>query len=135
MLPVNGAEQPRREAPRTRRISVVLWTLRSGVLFLGSLYEQRDMRWIEEKHRLDEDKEKVQLLLRQVFGVGVVGELVEDSAIYTVTMFFSLLPVGGYGVFFRMTSTNVLLLTSTFCSSTVRPILRGSFYVCPISFT
>lgn len=26
---------------------------------LGSLYEQREMRWIEEKHRLDEDKEKV----------------------------------------------------------------------------
>jgi hypothetical protein len=37
------------------------------------------MRWIEEKHRLDEDKEKVQLLLRQVLGVGVVGDLVETA--------------------------------------------------------
>jgi hypothetical protein len=35
------------------------------------------MRWIEEKHRLDDDKEKVQLLLKQVLGVGVVGNLVE----------------------------------------------------------
>jgi hypothetical protein len=40
------------------------------------------MRWIEGKYRLD-DKKKVQLLLRQVLGVDVVGELVEsrDSAI------------------------------------------------------
>jgi hypothetical protein len=46
---------------------------------LGSLYEQREMRWIEEKYKLDEDKEKVQLLLRQVLGVGVVGDLVETA--------------------------------------------------------
>jgi len=32
---------------------------------LGSFYEQREIRWIEEKHsRLDEDKEKVRLLLK-----------------------------------------------------------------------
>jgi hypothetical protein len=37
------------------------------------------MRWIEEKHRLDEDKEKVQLLLKQVLGVGVVGNLVDTA--------------------------------------------------------
>ncbi|KAH8984635.1 hypothetical protein EDB92DRAFT_1886394 [Lactarius akahatsu] len=46
---------------------------------LGSLYERREMRWIEEKHRLDEDKEKVQLLLKQVLGVGVVGNLVDTA--------------------------------------------------------
>jgi hypothetical protein len=47
---------------------------------LGSLYEQREMRWIEEKHRLDEDtKEKVQLLLKQVLGVGVIGNLVDTA--------------------------------------------------------
>ena len=46
---------------------------------LGSLYEQREMRWIEEKRRLDEDREKVQLLLKQVLGVGVVGNLVETA--------------------------------------------------------
>ncbi|KAI0260896.1 hypothetical protein BC834DRAFT_897936, partial [Gloeopeniophorella convolvens] len=40
---------------------------------LGSLYEQREMRWVEEKHRIDDDKEKVQLLLKQVLGVGNVG--------------------------------------------------------------
>jgi hypothetical protein len=32
------------------------------------------MRWIEKKHSLDENKEKVQLLLKQVLGVGVVVE-------------------------------------------------------------
>ena len=26
---------------------------------LGNLYEQREMRWVEEKHRVDEDKDKV----------------------------------------------------------------------------
>ncbi|KAH9037513.1 hypothetical protein EDB85DRAFT_2142466 [Lactarius pseudohatsudake] len=46
---------------------------------LGSLYERREMRWIEEKHRLDEDKEKVQLLLKQVLGIGVVGNLVDTA--------------------------------------------------------
>ncbi|KAH9039243.1 hypothetical protein EDB85DRAFT_2182013 [Lactarius pseudohatsudake] len=46
---------------------------------LGSLYERREMRWIEEKHRLDKDKEKVQLLLKQVLDVGVVGNLVDTA--------------------------------------------------------
>ena len=46
---------------------------------LGSLYERREMRWIEEKHRLDDDKEKVQMLLKQVLGVGVVGNLVDTA--------------------------------------------------------
>jgi hypothetical protein len=48
---------------------------------LGSLYERREMQWIEEKHwhRLDEDKDKVQLLLKQELGVGVVGNLVDRS--------------------------------------------------------
>ncbi|KAH9027220.1 hypothetical protein EDB85DRAFT_2148637 [Lactarius pseudohatsudake] len=32
---------------------------------LGSLYERREMHWIEEKHRLDEDQEKVQQLMRR----------------------------------------------------------------------
>ncbi len=52
------------------------WKVYSSLCALGSLYEQRDICWIEEKHRLDEDKEKVLLLLRQMFGAGVVGELV-----------------------------------------------------------
>ncbi|KAF8267353.1 hypothetical protein EI94DRAFT_1730875 [Lactarius quietus] len=36
---------------------------------LETLYERREMRWAEEKLKLDEDKEKVQLLLTQVQGV------------------------------------------------------------------
>ena len=56
-------------------LDTVIGSLRA----LGSLYEQQEMRWIEEKHRLDEDKEKVQLLLRQALGVGVVGNIVETA--------------------------------------------------------
>ena len=33
------------------------------------------MRWVEEKHRLDEDKDKVQLLLNQVLGIGIFDNL------------------------------------------------------------
>ncbi|KAN0129983.1 hypothetical protein V8E53_012137 [Lactarius tabidus] len=46
---------------------------------LRSLYERWWMRWIEEKRRLDEDKEKVQLLLKQVLGVGIAGNLVDTA--------------------------------------------------------
>lgn len=35
--------------------------------------------WIKEKHRLDEDKEMVLMLLKQVLGVGVVGDLIETA--------------------------------------------------------
>jgi hypothetical protein len=70
---------------------------------LGGLYEQWEMCWIEEKHRLDEDKEKVLLLLRQVLGIGIVGDLVEiaDSAI--AIYFFSFLCVGESSQFFFST--------------------------------
>ena len=48
---------------------------------LGSLRERWEMPRIEEKHRLDEDKEnlKLQLLLKQVLGVGVVGDPVDTA--------------------------------------------------------
>jgi hypothetical protein len=64
-----------REEDLRRALDTAFGSLRA----LGGLYEQREMRWIEEKHRLDEDKEKVQLLLKQVLGVGVVGNLVETA--------------------------------------------------------
>ena len=64
-----------REEVLRRSLDTAFGSLRA----LGSLYEQREMRWIEEKHRLDDDKEKVQLLLKQVLGVGVVGNLVETA--------------------------------------------------------
>lgn len=64
-----------REEDLRRALDTAIGSLRA----LGGLYEQREMRWIEEKHRLDDDKEKVQLLLKQVLGVGVVGNLVETA--------------------------------------------------------
>jgi len=71
--PSSGSEA--REGDLRRALDTAIGSLRA----LGSLYEQREMRWIEEKYRLDDDKEKVQLLLKQVLGVGVVGNLVETA--------------------------------------------------------
>jgi hypothetical protein len=50
----------------------------SSLHVIGSIYEQRERRWIEEKQRLDEDKDRVQLLLKQVLGVGV-GNLIDTT--------------------------------------------------------
>jgi len=71
--PSSGSEA--REEDLRRALDTAIGSLRA----LGSLYEQREMRWVEEKHRLDEDKDKVQLLLKQVLGVGVVGNLVDAA--------------------------------------------------------
>ena len=70
----SGSSEARKEDLR-RALDTTIGSLSA----LGRLYEQREMRWIEEKRRLDEDKEKVQLLLKQVLGVGVVGNLVETA--------------------------------------------------------
>ena len=40
---------------------------------LGTLYERREMRWAEEKLRLDEEKGKVELVLKQVLGTSIFG--------------------------------------------------------------
>jgi len=58
------------------------WTLLSVVFPSGlrSLYELREMRWIEARHTLDKEKEKA-LLLSEVLSVGVVRNLI-DSALW-----------------------------------------------------
>ena len=61
------------------------------------------MCWIEEKHRLDKDKEKVLLLLRQVLGIGIVGDLVETADSTIAIYFFSFLRVGESSQFFFST--------------------------------
>jgi hypothetical protein len=68
------SRKARKEALR-RALDTAIGSLHA----LGSLYDRREMRWMEEKHRLDEEKEKVQLLLKQVLGVGVVGNLVDRA--------------------------------------------------------
>lgn len=35
---------------------------------LGGIFEQRESRWVEEMQRINEDRERVELLLRQVLG-------------------------------------------------------------------
>ena len=54
---------------------------------LVSLYRRREMRWIEEKFRLGEDKERVQLLLKQVLGAGVVGNW-STRRVHTIDSYF-----------------------------------------------
>ncbi|KAF8266300.1 hypothetical protein EI94DRAFT_1733503 [Lactarius quietus] len=46
---------------------------------LKTLYDQRETRWIEEKHRLDEEKEMVLLLLKKVLDVSVFGNLADRA--------------------------------------------------------
>ncbi|KAI0051463.1 hypothetical protein FA95DRAFT_1485380 [Auriscalpium vulgare] len=41
---------------------------------LGNIYTQRETRWLEEMRRVNSDREKVQLLLQQVLGVGFSEE-------------------------------------------------------------
>jgi hypothetical protein len=58
-----------REKVLRRTLDTAIGSLRA----LATLYERREMRWAEEKLKLDEDKERVQLLLKQVLGAGVFG--------------------------------------------------------------
>ena len=67
----DGCSNGAREENLLRALETAIGSLH----VLGSLYEQREVRWIEEKHRLDEDKDKVQLLLNQVLGVGIFDNL------------------------------------------------------------
>jgi hypothetical protein len=39
---------------------------------LGGIYEQREARWVDEMRRISEDRERVELLLKQVLGEGHV---------------------------------------------------------------
>ena len=40
---------------------------------LGEIYEAREMRWRDEMRRLSDDREGVELLLRQTLGMGLPG--------------------------------------------------------------
>ncbi|KAN0128914.1 hypothetical protein V8E53_013287 [Lactarius tabidus] len=67
----DGCSSGAREEDLRRALDTAIGSLHA----LGSLYERREMRWVEEKHRLNEDKEKVQLLLNQVLGAGIFDKL------------------------------------------------------------
>ena len=54
-----------REEDLKRALDAALGSL--GVL--GNMYEQREARWLEEMRRVSEDRERVEMLLRQVLGV------------------------------------------------------------------
>ena len=46
---------------------------------IGDIYGRRETRWAEERLRLDEDNDRVQLLLKQVLGPGVFGNLINTA--------------------------------------------------------
>jgi hypothetical protein len=60
-----------REEDLLRALDTAIGSLQA----LGTIYERREERWAEEKLRLDEDNDRVQLLLKQVLGPGVFGDL------------------------------------------------------------
>ena len=53
-----------REVDLKRALEAALGSLAS----LGDIYEQREARWREEMRRIAEDRERVELLLKQVLG-------------------------------------------------------------------
>jgi hypothetical protein len=55
-----------REEDLKRALEVALGSLGA----LGGIYEQREVRWVEEMRRISEDRERVELLLKQVLGDG-----------------------------------------------------------------
>ncbi|TFK35068.1 hypothetical protein BDQ12DRAFT_612424 [Crucibulum laeve] len=59
----DGSSESREEDLR-RALETALGSLGA----LGGIYEQREARWIEEMRRISEDRERVELLLRQVLG-------------------------------------------------------------------
>ncbi|KAF8230448.1 hypothetical protein L208DRAFT_1400542 [Tricholoma matsutake] len=73
MLPTGGSggdgsdgSSESREEDLKRALEAALGSLGA----LGGIYEQREARWIEEMRRISEDREKVELLLKQVLGEG-----------------------------------------------------------------
>lgn len=57
-----------REEDLKRALDAALSSLNA----LGAIYEQRESRWLDEMRRLSEDRERVELLMRQTLGEAVV---------------------------------------------------------------
>ncbi|KAJ7083120.1 hypothetical protein B0H15DRAFT_785231 [Mycena belliarum] len=60
----NGSD----DTPREEDLKRALGTALSSLGALKGIYEQREARWAEEMHRINDDRERVELLLRQVLG-------------------------------------------------------------------
>jgi glucose-6-phosphate dehydrogenase assembly protein OpcA len=65
----DGSSSSSREKDLRRALDTAIGSLHA----LGTLYSRREMRWAEEKLKLDEDKEKVELVLKQVLGASIFG--------------------------------------------------------------
>ena len=72
---------------------------------LGSLYEQQAMNWIEEKHRLDMEKERILLPLKQVLDAGAFDNLAERAMLRR------------WPTYYRCVLSSLLLLLLVFCPS------------------
>lgn len=60
-------------AEREEELRRMLGSALSSLGALGDIYEARELRWREEMRRLSDDRESVELLLRQTLGVGMPG--------------------------------------------------------------
>jgi hypothetical protein len=66
-----GAETPAGE--REDELRRLLGSALTSLGALGGIYEAREARWREEVRRQNEDRESVELLLRQALGFGLIG--------------------------------------------------------------
>lgn len=48
---------------------------------MRNMYEQREARWIDEMRRVSEDRERVEMLLKQVLGDGHVPMTTTPDAV------------------------------------------------------
>jgi hypothetical protein len=58
---------------REEELKRMLQSALSSLGALGGIYEAREARWREEVRRQNEDRESVELLLRQSLGFGLLG--------------------------------------------------------------
>ncbi|TFY75278.1 hypothetical protein EWM64_g8736, partial [Hericium alpestre] len=77
----SGDGSPSSNGSKEEDLRRALETALGSLSALGNIYEQREVRWVEEMRRLDNDREKVQLLLRQVLG----GAFLPEEAQMAVT--------------------------------------------------
>ena len=66
---VDGTQAEGREGDLRQALEAALGSLGA----LGSIYEQREARWRDEMRRLGEDRERVEILLRQALGPAFVN--------------------------------------------------------------
>src|SRR6266403_1110473 len=138
--PLRVTGRPRAVARRARGISAVRWTLRSEVCALSEVsMSNGKCAGSRRSIGLTMTRKKFSCCSNRCSASASSVTLLRQRYNY---IFFSLLHVDGYTALFlhsfswvvRMTFTNVLLLITGFCSSTVE-LPSGCLHVYPLTFT